>query len=284
MTGVVISSGAVLTPGVDGLDNNSPLVGYHNVVTESNVTATTEDPDFPAANLANPSTHLRWRSGAGSPSTEEYITVDLAGEDSPDIDYVAIARHNFGSSQAVISVEGATEEGSPESWVELVSERLLPDDGPALFKFTKQSLFGLRLRIQESQAATPATPYLGVIYVGALLYLQRRIYVGHTPQKYGRKIQVANQMSWDGEFLGRIVLSRRTATTVEVKNLTPDWYRSYMDPFIAAAQEKPFFFAWRPGDYPYEVGYAWVVNDPQPSNQLPNGMMQISLDVEGIAP
>jgi hypothetical protein len=55
-----------------------------------------------------------------------------------------------------------------------------------------------------------------------------------------------------------------------------------MDPFIIAAKEIPFFFAWRPGSYPTEAGYVWLTDDPEPANQLANGMMQISLNVEGV--
>ena len=280
MSGVVVSPGLVVNAGVDNLNADSPIVGYQNLVTASNVTATTEDADFPISNVASSSTYLRWKSGAGSPTSEEYITV--LPDTADDLDYLAIARHNFGTSQAVVSVEGVSEEpGSPADWFELVGETLLPNDSPTIFRFTPQPLYGIRLRIQESQAATPATPFLAVLYVGKLLLLQRRIYVGHTPITMGRELSLANHRSINGNFLGRIVLAKRTKTTVELKNLTPDWYRTYMDPFLLAAEEAPFFFGWRPGTYPYETGFVWLAADPKPQNQLANGMMQVSLDLEG---
>jgi hypothetical protein len=128
----------------------------------------------------------------------------------------------------------------------------------------------------------PVTPYLAVLYAGELLLLQRRIYVGHTPIKFGRRLNLANHRSIDGNFLGRIVLSEKTETSIALKNLTSTWYRNYMEPFLLAAQEIPFFFAWRPGTYPTEVGYVWLTGDPVPVNQLSNGMMQVSFDVEGV--
>lgn len=280
MSGVVISSGFVVAPGVDDLDGNSPIIGYDNRVIGGNISATTEDPDYPVTNLANPSTALRWKSGAGSPTSEEYITV--LPDTGDDLDYLAIARHNFGTSQAAVSVEGVFEEpGSPADWFELVAPVLLPNDNPVIFRWTPQPLYGVRLRIQESLAAVPETPFLAVIYVGRLLLLQRRIYVGHTPQPYARKLSVANHMSVAGNFLGRVVLGEKTANNVSLKNLTPDWYRTYMEPFLLAAQEIPFFFSWRPGDYPLETGFCWLTGDPMPVNQLNNGMMQIDLDLEG---
>jgi hypothetical protein len=125
-------------------------------------------------------------------------------------------------------------------------------------------------------------PTAAVLYTGALLVLQRRIYVGHTPITMGRTSKITNARSESGNFLGRIVLNEMTETSVSIQNLTPDWYRSQLDPFIRASKETPFFFAWRPGDYANEVGYAWITDDPQPSNQRSNGMMQIDFQMRGI--
>ena len=113
--------------------------------------------------------------------------------------------------------------------------------------------------------------------------LQRRIYVGHTPIPYGRESRVTTGVSESGNFLGRIVLGESLETSVDLQNMTPAWYRAEMDPFIAASKEAPFFFAWRPDSYPRETGYAWMTNNPKPSNQRSNGMMQISLSMGGIA-
>jgi hypothetical protein len=121
-----------------------------------------------------------------------------------------------------------------------------------------------------------------VVYCGKLLVLQRRIYVGHTPGNYGRTSKVINAKSENGSFLGRIVLNEMTKTSVALENLTPDWYRTYFDPFVTAAREDPFFWAWRPSSYPAECGYAWLTNDPKPNNSLPNGMMQVSFEISGI--
>ncbi len=284
MTGVVISSGFVVSPGDDNLNADSPIVGYHNLVTTGNISATTEDPDNPASFMGSPVTHQRWKAGAGSPSSEEYITVDLSGVEPTDIDYLAIARHNLGSSQAPVSVEIVQDEpGSPADWQEVISQRLLPNDNPTIFRFDAQTAYSIRLRIQESQATVPLDPTIAVVYVGKLLLLQRRIFVGHTPIPYGRRLTVANHKSTSGNFLGRIVLGKTRKTNVSLRNLTSAWYRSYMDPFIISAQEKPFFFGWRPGTYPYEAGYAWLTSDAEPTNQLGNGMMSIDLEIEGIA-
>lgn len=268
--GDVASGGGIITA-------NNPVIGYANLLTAGNVAATSAAPGFPASNLANPSTNLRWVDATGSPAADQYITVAVNSADQ--LDYLAVARHNFGSAQIPASVEGLIDpEASPAVWIELVGETLLADDQPALFRFAPQALASIRLRLQPGSAA----PTAAVIYTGKLLVLQRQIYVGHTPINFGRSSKITNARSENGQFLGRIILSQMTATKVDLQNLTPNWYRSALQPFIDASREAPFFFAWRPASYPGEIGYAWMTNDPQPSNQRGNGMMQISLEMGGI--
>ena len=256
---------------------NSPRIGYENLVTIANVAATTEDADYPADNLANPATDLFWRAEDSSPLGVSYLTVTLGS--APAIDYLAIAKHNLGTGQNLVSVEGLT--GSPLEWVELCAPAILPDDGPAMFCFAEQALDGVRLKLQASPV--DVVPQIAVLYVGALLVLQRRIYVGHVPINYGTEATIVNARSESGNFLGRITLNEWNSSGFSLQNLTPAWVRASLMPFIRLTKESPFFFAWRPSSYPHEVGYCWATNDPKPSNQSPNGMMQVEFSITGIA-
>lgn len=271
---IVISSSLVLAP-TDDINEDNPVIGWHNLVTAENVSATSEAEDYPIVNVANPITSpgARWRATG---TTGEAITV--AVESVEPVDYIAIARHNLGSAEIPVSVEGSTDGGS--TWSELVQQVLLPDDSPALFRFVKQSLTHLRLPLEAGLA--PAE--IAVVYAGALLVAQRRIYVDHVPINYGRSENIVNGKSESGEYLGRIILSEERSTSFDLRNLTPAWYRAQMDPFIKASKVTPFFFAWRPGAYPREIGFVVATNNPQPRNQLANGMMSIQIEISGIAP
>lgn len=277
---LVISSSYVLSDSVSGggtITGNNPVVGYRTIATAATISTDTEADGFPASNLANPATHLRWEGELSSPEADEHITV--SNPDIEDLDYIAVARHNFFTAQIPVSVEYLDEDASPDTWVELIEPVILPNDGPALFRFPKLAYSAIRLRMQPGLAA----PTAATVYAGELLVIQRRLYVGHTPINLGREVSTANPKSISGNFLGRIVLGEKRRTTVALRNLTPDWYRANMDPWLLAAQEAPFFWAWRPGDYPLEVGYCWFPSEPTPKNQLANGMMQIDLPLEGIA-
>ncbi|WBL75593.1 hypothetical protein I3J27_21410 [Bradyrhizobium xenonodulans] len=246
-----------------------PVIGWHNIVTPTNIVADSEDPDFPASNLANPSTHEEWRSDDDG---VQYLTVTTGTADA--IDYVGIARHNFGSDQIPVRIE----DGSGNV---LVEEVLLADDSPALFRFTSQSLAQVRIRMVVTSDVH--LPRAAVVYVGKLLVLERRIYVGHTPLKHARKINVQSGYSETGNFLGRIVLGAWRETVIPLSLLSPSWYRDHGgDEFLAVAAETPFFFGWRPQSYPYEIGYCWIIDNPMPVPTAPSNRIAFDLKVRGI--
>lgn len=268
---IVISNDFVLTQPDDEfpITEDHPVIGWHNLVTAENIVAGTTATGFPASNLANPATHLRWQA---NDTTEQYLTITTGYVD--DIDYLAVAKHNFSSGEIVVSVEGFI----AGVWTEIVEEHLLPDDGPLIFRFTPQSLSHIRLRMQSGSEA----PRAAVVYVGALLPLQRKIYVGHTPMPHGRKNDIVNGMSETGNFLGRLVLGSWRESTIPLSLIDPRWYRENMDEFLAVAKSTPFFFAWRPGTYPLEVGYAYLTADPMPVPTGPSNLLVFDLSVRGV--
>jgi hypothetical protein len=250
---------------------DSPLIGWHNVVTSAAIAADTEDADHPATNMANPATHLMWVASPSSPAVDEYVTITTGYND--EIDYVGIARHNLGSENIPVSIEGYA-----GSWVEIVEETILSDDGPALFRFDPAVYSQVRVRLQPGDA--PAS--IAVLYVGKLLVMERRLYVGHTPLDYARKTRVINALSESGNYLGSIVLGQVAASSAAFQLIDPAWYRTYLDPFIARGKGTSFFFAWRPYSYPREVGYAWLTNDPMPKPVTPSHLLEIELQMSGI--
>ena len=249
-------------------DNDAGIIGYDNLLTISNVLATSEAVDYPDTNLANPSTASFWRSAV---TTTQYVTINAVGT----ANYFALARHNLGTVQAIISIEAL--DGT--TWNTIFAEKILADDATIILRFAKTSAGGFRLKIQNATAV----PEIAVIYVGELMELQRRIYVGHTPITYGRQTIVQSGRSESGNYLGRVILQERLSTTVQLENLTPNWYRETMEPFIDAAKTLPFFYSWRPATYPEEVGFCWLTNDAIPVNQRSNGMMSINLEMGGFA-
>ena len=187
---------------------------------------------------------------------------------------MGIARHNL--SGMTVSIEASID----EAWEEIFPEQVIGPNRPLILRFAETGAAGYRLKIQG--ATVP--PRIAVFYLGMLTVLHQRIYVPHTPIPYGRESDVQSGRSESGNYLGRVVLQERLSTDVALQNIPPAWYRSELDPFVAAAnQDAPFFFNWRPMDYPDETGFCWLRSNARPQNQRPNGMMQLNLALGGVA-
>lgn len=265
---IVISQNYALSV-VPEVDANLPAIGYRNVVTPSTIVADTQDVNYPASNLANPATNSEWRAADDS---EQYLTITIS--DPEDIDYVGIARHNFGSAEIPVSIEEFADGG----WQELVEDIMPGDDSPLMFRFEPHSCAQIRIRMQPGNEP----PRAAVVYVGKLLDLERKIYAGHTPLPHARKINLATGISESGNYLGSIVLGEFRSTSVPFSLISPDWYRQMMEPFIKT-RPSPFFFAWRPQAYPHEVGYCWITNDPMPTPTGPSNLLSFDWSITGIA-
>ncbi|WP_291854893.1 hypothetical protein [Bradyrhizobium sp.] len=268
---LVISQNLVLAPPPAPFSANNPVVGWQNIVTVARLAASSADPAFPVANLANPSTYMGWRATSNAAQT---VTITIPTADP--VDYLAVAGHNFGSAGIAVGVEGRASLLNP--FTALVPGAIQADDSPYLGRFVPQSLAEVRLTL----AAGSVPPQAAVLYVGKLLVLQRRIYVGHRVLRFNRRANVVVGESEEGQFLGRIVLGEMSESALDMSNIAPAFYRSEMEPWLKSAVRNPFFFAWRPFDYPNEVGYCWSAGDAQMSNQRVNGFVQASLNLRGI--
>jgi hypothetical protein len=268
---MIISGALVLDPSYD--DGDNPLFGWHNLVTPANIAADAAAANYPASNMANPSTSSEWR---GVTTAEQHITVTLDGV--TDVDYIGVATHNFGSGRILVSIEALIS----AVWTEIVPAVMLPgDDAPIMWRFAKSPYAALRIRLQAGVAA----PRAAVVYAGKLLVGERRIYVPHTPLPHARRTRATNGMSESGKFTGRIVTGAWRETVIPFRLISPGWYRQNMDPFLAVAAETPFFFAWRPTSYPQEIGYCVQVgDDPMPVPDSSGGnLTSFLLSVRGVA-
>lgn len=247
------------------VSGETPILAYQNNVTFTGITATSSTTSAPITNAANPATSFVWRATSTATQT---ITITNGGA---PVDYIGIARHNLNQAGLTVEVkfDGAT----------VLTAQAVKDNQALLIYFEEAAPATIQIII----AGATVAPTIGVIYAGLALRLERSIYVGHTPINYGRDRKAVNGMSENGQYLGEIVVRESKTTTVNLQNLTPDWYRTKLDPFFALAPRIPCFFAWRPDGYPEEVGYCWVEGSPKVSNQRSNGMMQASWTFRGLA-
>lgn len=273
---VVITKNLVLVArdAAAGIGPDHPIIGWRNVATATNISASSSDPLYPPGNLANPATHLFWK-GTTVGGVHE---ITVSPEATESMDYVAIARHNLGTTATPVTI-GYYDAAAPTVLVPLAGPTLLPNNEPALFRFSEQALNSVTIHLG---AGAGAIPQIAVVYAGKLLALPRKLYQGLAPINYGRIAKVTNGRSEAGHFLGRIVLQEFVKDTIPLSLIDPAYFRNNIAAFLIDSKARPFFFAWRPLSYPDEIGYCHMTNDPVPTNEAPHGLVAMQMEMTGI--
>jgi hypothetical protein len=251
-----------------------PVIGWDNAANETTVTADVEADGYPATNLGNYSTNLTWRGGSDSPITDTYIYVSLS-DYAEDVDYVAIAGHNFGTIGATVTVEYEDPAGSPIGWIP-VGVATPTDNSPLMFQFTGFDAARVRVKISGESDI----PEAAVLFVGKLLRMPRGVQE-FTPLPYGWQRDIVTGQSEAGDFIGRIQVGGHKESNAEFIGLFPSFVRDEMADFLEASALRPFFFAWNPLDYPEETGFAWLRSEPVPLFDL-DGYASVTLEMTGI--
>lgn len=266
---VIIEEGLILDPPVDAEPLRHARILYRTIWRKSGATisASSETENFPATALLNELTYETWRPSA-MPATWE---VD-AGE-SVTVDAVGIGSHNMASNGNTVAVEYFD-----GTWQEV--ESYTPtSDKPVLFLLQPRQDQRWRINISGGTA-----PNIGALFFGEAMQMERPIYGGHSPITLSRSTERQPNVSERGQWLGSSMVRSGVATDVSWSNLTAEWYRDTFDPFVEYATQGPatFFFAWRPIEYPHEVGYCWADQDDiQPNNTGTRDLMDVSMSVRG---
>lgn len=192
-----------------------------------------------------------------------------------DITYIGLAGHDLGTNRAHALFE-TSEDGA--NWSQFAAENAPADDTPLLFLDDARAAMHVRLTLTGENDA----PKIAVIYIGAALVMPHTIYGGHQPITLSRETVLMNQMSRGGQFLGQHIRRMGVSTSVSFRHLDPDWVRTDFDPFVKAARQYPYFFAWRPSTRPREVGYVWTRDAIKASNMGTREFMQVAWSMEGI--
>jgi hypothetical protein len=112
---------------------------------------------------------------------------------------------------------------------------------------------------------------------------ERGTHQDYVPISLARSTNAPIGVSENGHFLGRIVISEGRGSTFALKMLRATWYRQNMDPMVRVLRSTPVFFAWKPTEFPSDVGFVVVTNDPQPSRSFDTGRMAVEFQMTGVA-
>lgn len=258
----------------DGYRNaNNPLIGYDNLVEAGSVSATYAETDYPITNVQNVSTGEYWLST--DDTSLQYIEMQVT---PTTINYFGIAGHNLAGAE--LKLQRRDDPG--DAWTD-VTDAVIPGDNHAIMWYFEDVVTSAYWRLYIEPSAGTA-PRIAVLYLGEVLVLQRRVYVGHTPVTDAQATQYRTAVSASAQYLGRVVGSQFLGVSLAQQNIDPEFYRTYIRPFKLRAETRPFFMAWRPSKYPEEVGFCWTTKDITPQNALANGYLNFDIEGRALAP
>lgn len=262
-----------------------PRIGYDNVVTEANVLASTSLAGFPAESVGNSFTFELWKP------SELPASIDIDAGSPVTADYVAFGAHNLTGCRITLSysTDGVTFADAVEAVVvrnragmllfEPVTARYWRLDILGWASSATLSLDFVNREYRVGAFSEAQDTYLGVLYLGRALQMERGIYQGHTPGEFARNDQIRPSVSEGGQWLGRTVVRKGYQTEYSFSNLRADWVRSTLAPFLDAAVTEPFFVAWRPETKAGEVLFGWTERPIVPTNSGPRDLMSAAFTV-----
>jgi hypothetical protein len=216
------------------------------------VTASTTAAGYAADAPLRPDTFERWKPTA-LPATWQF---DFGGVKS--IDCVGIAGHNL--ADAAVSVKCEYQLGTG-AWTTLANDAAPGDNSPVMFVAAAVNANRIRLTFTGGSAM----PQIGVVYVGAALVMPQPIDGSYAPVSMSRETIMKASVSRGGQFLAQDFRRNGIANKIAFKYLQAAFMRASFDPFAKLARKYPFFLAWEPQDFPYEVGYVWAEKDIVPT-------------------
>lgn len=267
---VVLSSTVKAAGESDDQPIRHPRIGIRSLFYDGTVTASSEATDYPKEN-ATDALDWDWWEPTSLPA---WIAVEAGS--AKDVTYLGVAAHDFATQGNTITPQYSTDGGS--TWQDAASAFLPGSNEPIMFIFDKITAQDWRLYIENG-----SIPQVGIVQVGRALAMQRPIYQGHAPMSLSRQTDIRPNRAEGGSRLGRSIIRRGNATSASFENLSAQWVRDHLDPFIKMARTYPFFWAWRPNTFSDEVGWGWVNDDIVPENSGPRNLMSVSFDIVGVA-
>lgn len=288
---IYISNSLYLGGGLGAdFNENNPIIGYHSILVPADFSASSPVAARPAANMWTPDTASVWEGNPYSGVIANYEeTIEISNSANRTVNYVGIAKHNFGDGGYTYVFQYSTDGGS--TWSDITTPRIVGRNDAIVDYFDDVTYALFRIKLTKTSAEVIA-PIIAHVKLGEALVLQRRIYVGHKPATMAKKVKKITNGSENGQYLGQEIVRSYYTSECSQSNNTPDFVRENIAPFIdhingdvevEGSAPASFFFAWRPGDYPDEVVYGWTDDNIEPENERTNGMMKWSFSMEAVA-
>jgi len=255
----------------DAINLNHGRIGIKSFLTSANVSASSSKADFPITNLGNSFTAERWKPNVLNANT--WVKMTLPQQRS--INYCGIAAHTLGTSNC-----GAILQASFDNIDFFNIAEINPNTNASImFNFPTISAAYWRVFIVDNGGGV--IPSIGGLNFGLAMIFERGIFAGHTPVNFSLKTKTLRNVTEGGQYVGASIISQGINGSISLKNITSKFMREQFRPFIILARTKPYFFAWRPFEYPLEVAFGWTNSDIRPTNMGVRDLMSVDFNYDG---
>lgn len=217
-----------------------------------------------------PNTAQRWTATGNA-------TVSYTMPANSNIDTICVGAHNLSSGNYTVDAYYRDTIGGTL----IAFDTITPTNDNAIMFHINSAVSARVIEVHITNGA--GAVFIGSIYAGVALQMQRPFFVGHTPAVLARKADYFSSMSESGNFIGVEVRRRAIESGASWANLSDAWYRSYFVPFLDSAEVIPFYFAWNLLEHPTDVAYCKNITNVSPSYSGTRDLMTVDIPLVGIA-
>ncbi len=233
-----------------------PRFGWRNIIEDvppANYTSSFEDQKLRVAFDAR--LYEKW-----APSTNAIHYLQTQSASAADCDYVAFFSRDLKSQGVQVRFQR-----SPDgvTWTTIV-DWFVPEDGAVMKCFEVQSSPYYRLQFDM----TTNLASVNDVKFGLVTMVESGLPVGSTTPKKARMVKTQDNISNEGNFLGRSVTYVGWEMEATYEYLSESFMQDHWLPMIQYAERKPLYWAWNYEDSPTEVEYCWT------SKTIPNAVTQ----------
>lgn len=247
-----ITAGRAALLSASGTDNN-PIFAWDNRAASAVVSTNRPSVAFPVENAVTGTTFDPFMPPQNPIISSPYVAMDFGSAYAPE--FCAIAANNL----AAIGVNTVLVQSSPDNttWTNIAT--LVPTADPCDAVWLGSVTARRYWRVLISNLPALAEPRIGVVYLGGVLQMPRRLYSGISPILGPTEVELQSNVSAGGHLLGTAIVRRGARASFDFAWL-PDTFvrgaawRAFMAHFAAG---KPFFAAWRPTEMSADLYYMW---------------------------
>ncbi|MEZ5781153.1 MAG: hypothetical protein R3D70_05830 [Rhizobiaceae bacterium] len=245
-----------------------PILAFANLLENGSVVASSEDADFPVENAFD------WRTSDWfKPATSGTVNIDLTLSGSESADYFAFYGHDLYAHSGTIKLQWWDGGG----WVDCFAAVTPDDNSPRVITFNAQTSDKWRVVITCTGVFS-----IAVLSFGEALAVERGMYMGWTPPKYGRETEIIDSTSDGGEFLGRSIIAHGVKTTLEINKASEAWMEANWLGFVTVAEARPFFFLPDKARRPDDAVFAFTDGAIPTPTVTAVGFMSVSIPIRGM--